>query len=64
VTAIEASILLLVEPALNPFFAWLVHGEKPSAFAMAGGLIILGATTLRTWIDARSPVAEPVGAAP
>jgi hypothetical protein len=31
---------------------------------MAGGLIILGATTLRTWIDARSPVAEPVGAAP
>ena len=64
VTAIEASILLLVEPALNPFFAWLVHGEKPSAFAMAGGLIILGATTLRTWIDARSPVAEAVGAAP
>lgn len=54
VTAIEASILLLVEPALNPFFAWLVHGEKPSAFAVAGGLIILGATTLRTWLDARA----------
>lgn len=54
VTAIEASILLLVEPALNPFFAWLVHGEKPSAFAVAGGLIILGATTMRTWLDARS----------
>jgi drug/metabolite transporter, DME family len=54
VTAIEASILLLVEPALNPFFAWLVHGEKPSGFAVAGGLIILGATTLRTWLDARN----------
>lgn len=54
VTAIEASILLLVEPALNPFFAWLVHGEKPSTFAVAGGLIILGATTMRTWLDARS----------
>jgi drug/metabolite transporter (DMT)-like permease len=60
VTAIEASILLLVEPALNPFFAWLVHGEKPSAFAVAGGLIILGATTLRTWFDARA--LQPVGA--
>ena len=61
VTAIEASILLLVEPALNPFFAWLVHGEKPSAFAVAGGLIILGATTLRTWLDARA--LQPAGAA-
>ena len=61
VTAIEASILLLVEPALNPFFAWLVHGEKPSAFAVAGGLIILGATTLRTWLDARA--LQPTGAA-
>ena len=60
VTAIEASILLLVEPALNPFFAWLVHGEKPSAFAVAGGLIILGATTLRTWFDARA--LQPAGA--
>ena len=60
VTAIEASILLLVEPALNPFFAWLVHGERPSAFAVAGGLIILGATTLRTWFDARA--LQPVGA--
>ena len=63
VTAIEASILLLVEPALNPFFAWLVHGEKPSAFAVAGGLVILGATTLRTWLDARSPL-EPAALAP
>jgi drug/metabolite transporter (DMT)-like permease len=60
VTAIEASILLLVEPALNPFFAWLVHGEKPSAFAVAGGLIILGATTVRTWFDARA--LQPAGA--
>ncbi len=63
VTAIEASILLLVEPALNPFFAWLVHGEKPSAFAIAGGLVILGATTVRTWIDTRRPL-EPAGAVP
>ena len=55
VTAIEASILLLLEPALNPLFAWLVHHETPSGFAVAGGVIILAATTLRTWLDARSP---------
>lgn len=52
-TAIEASMLLLVEPALNPFFAWLVHGEIPSLWAVAGGVIILGATTVRSWLEAR-----------
>jgi hypothetical protein len=30
-----------------------VHGEVPGGFALAGGAIILGATTLRTWLDAR-----------
>ena len=52
--ALEASIILLVEPALNPLWAWAVQGEVPGGFAIAGGVIILGATTLRTWIDARS----------
>ncbi len=58
VTAIEASILLLLEPALNPLFTWLVHDERPSAWAIAGGLLILAATMLRSWLDAR-PVPQP-----
>ena len=28
--ALEASVLLLAEPALNPVWAWLVHGETPA----------------------------------
>lgn len=48
VTALEASLLLLLEPVLNPCWAWLVHGEEPSGWALAGGAIILGATTVRT----------------
>jgi DME family drug/metabolite transporter len=60
--ALEASIILLIEPALNPLWAWAVHGEVPGAFALAGGTIILGATTLRTWLDARGrPAAAPAG---
>ncbi|MBA2626744.1 MAG: EamA family transporter [Gemmatimonadales bacterium] len=55
-TALEASLLLLVEPALNPLFAWLVHREIPSAWAIAGGTIILGATTVRSVLETR-----PVG---
>ena len=30
VPAFEVSLLLLVEPALNPVWSWLVHGETPS----------------------------------
>ncbi len=60
--ALEASIILLIEPALNPLWAWVVHGEVPGSFAIAGGAIILGATTLRTWMDARRrPAVEPAG---
>jgi len=51
VPALEASVLLLVEPALNPIWAWLVHGERPGAWAVAGGALILGATIVKTWRD-------------
>ncbi len=44
VPAFEASLVLLAEPALNPVWAFLVHGERPSAWAIAGGVLILGAT--------------------
>ena len=53
VPAIEASTLLLVEPALNPVWAYLVHHERPSPLAWAGGaLIVLGAAAKTLW-DAR-----------
>jgi hypothetical protein len=56
IAALEASTLLLVEPALNPFWAWLVHGEVPGAWALAGGGVILAATLLKTWWGARPPL--------
>jgi drug/metabolite transporter, DME family len=54
--AFEASIILLIEPALNPLWAWAVHGEVPGAWALAGGVLILGATTLRTLLDSRTRI--------
>jgi len=53
VPAFESSLLLLAEPVLNPVWAWLVHGERPGAWAAVGGLLILGATVAKTWIDGR-----------
>jgi drug/metabolite transporter (DMT)-like permease len=46
--AMEASLLLLLEPALSPFWAWLAHGERPGWAAVLGGVIILTATTWRS----------------
>jgi drug/metabolite transporter (DMT)-like permease len=54
VTALEASVLLLLEPALNPVWAWLAHGERPGAWPIVGGVLILGATLVRTVVDARA----------
>lgn len=53
VPALEASVLLLLEPALNPLWAWIINGERPGPWANAGGALILGATMLKTWIDSR-----------
>lgn len=57
VPAFEASTLLLIEPALNPVWAWIVHGESPSPWALGGGAVILGATFLYTWRQRRYPAA-------
>jgi drug/metabolite transporter, DME family len=54
VSAFEASLLLLLEPVLNPVWAWLVHGERPGGWSLAGGAVILLATLVKGWIDARS----------
>lgn len=52
--ALEASLLLLLEPALSPVWAWLSHGERPGTWPIVGGVLILGATLLRTLVDARA----------
>ena len=53
VPALHASLLLFMEPVLNPLWTWLVHGETPGPWSRTGGAIILVATALRTWLDAR-----------
>jgi drug/metabolite transporter (DMT)-like permease len=59
ISALEASVLLLVEPAFNPIWSWLVHGEKPGAWSLAGGLVILLATTIKAIYDNRRGALHP-----
>jgi drug/metabolite transporter (DMT)-like permease len=49
VPAFEATTVLLLEPALNPVWVWLVQGERPATSSLAGGVLILSATLLNTW---------------
>jgi drug/metabolite transporter, DME family len=51
--ALEVSLLLLLEPVLNPIWTWMVHRERPGSWTVAGGAIILGATVVKSWYDAR-----------
>ena len=48
VEAIEASLLAMIEPVLNPVWVLIGYGETPSIYAVAGGVIIVLAIALRT----------------
>lgn len=43
VTALEAVLITVLEPLLNPVWVGLALGEVPSASAMAGGVIVVAA---------------------
>lgn len=47
VTALEATIITMIEPILNPIWVFLMLGETPGPWSLAGGLIILAAIVAR-----------------
>jgi drug/metabolite transporter, DME family len=59
--ALEASLILLIEPVLNPVWAWIFQGERPGIWALVGGGVILGATATRAVLDARRGLAATDG---
>ncbi|MEY4669346.1 MAG: hypothetical protein RL518_2045 [Pseudomonadota bacterium] len=62
VTALEAVLIPVVEPILNPLWVYLSMGEKPSGWAMCGGILVLSAVTWRA-LDSRkvrAPASDPI----
>jgi len=57
VSAFEASLLLLLEPVLNPIWAWLLHGEAPGVWALGGGALVLLSTGGKTLWEAHTAAA-------
>jgi drug/metabolite transporter (DMT)-like permease len=47
ITAIEAILITVIEPILNPLWVLIFAGEKPSFYAILGGIIVLSTVTAR-----------------
>ena len=51
--ALEISLLLLLEPVLNPVWTWMVRGANPGRWTITGGAVILVATAARVIYEGR-----------
>ncbi len=63
ITALEAVLIPVIEPILNPVWVLLVRHERPGPLSLVGGVIVLSAVTvctlhrLRTGVTAAAPPA-------
>lgn len=58
-TAVETVLIMMLEPILNPIWVFLVIDERPSKFALLGGLIVLATVTYTAIHTARQPKHSP-----
>jgi drug/metabolite transporter (DMT)-like permease len=59
VTALEAVLIPIIEPILNPLWVLLFIGEQPSRLALVGGAIVVGAVTWRALYSLRRATPLP-----
>ena len=50
VYAIEASLISMIEPVLNPVWVFLAYKEVPSFMAIVGGIVIITAISVRAFV--------------
>lgn len=46
-TALEATLIPIIEPLLNPLWVFLILGETPGILALTGGVIVIATVTIR-----------------
>lgn len=61
VPALESSMILLVEPALNPIWTAALLQEIPGSLPLLGGALILGGTLTRVAMGSRRSRPAPAG---
>jgi len=60
VPALESTLILTIEPILNPLWVFLVLGETPGRLALVGSALVLGAITARA-VSGTQRQREPSG---
>ncbi len=58
-SALEISLLVLLEPVLNPLWTWILQGEEPSALALLGGAVMIAALAARALLDRGNRAPDP-----
>jgi drug/metabolite transporter, DME family len=53
IRSLDAGIVGYIEPVLNPIWVFLVLGERPSGWALIGGIIIVSAVVWHTALKAK-----------
>jgi drug/metabolite transporter (DMT)-like permease len=59
--AMQALLIAMIEPVLNPVWVFIVTGERPSPVALAGGLVIILAVLFCSLLAVRYPAGKPGG---
>lgn len=60
VTALDSILIPIIEPILNPLWVFLLIGERPGPWALAGGVIVLVAVTVRSTHMVREKAPPPL----
>lgn len=49
----RAALLGLLELVLGPIWVWIFDGERPGAWTLVGGIVVIGAAAANVWLDSR-----------
>ena len=53
ISAHEVAMLMLLDSCVAPIWVWLLIGEVPTTTVIIGGVIVIAAITVHTYIQAR-----------
>lgn len=54
-SALEAILLTVAEPLLNPVWVFIFVGERPGIYAILGGIIVISSVTMRSLYIGKKP---------
>ena len=64
VRALDASIVSMIEPILNPIWVMFAVGERPAQWSIIGGCVVLGTSLLRSILASRESESALISPAP